>query len=232
MGQHVDYFHLSPVILTDALFFQYNPTILVTGTQAQRTSAYLMAEQEMMQHLETFLLPTTVTGTYLWPLGNPIRLDHGYVSSVDRIVVQSFDGLCNCDITENTACAVIREGWGLIDGRVTSTAVRAGCGSCQAHGGYYNALITYTAGIPTGTAANDSALHMGLSKIAQIHLNEICDPGANEGGPGNPGLSGWSALGTSETRMPLKSFPFGSDAIANYVARLVRHLKKIRPLRF
>lgn len=232
MGMHVEYYHLSPVILTDALFFEYNPTILVTGSASQRASAYVMAEQEMMQHLETFLIPTTVTGTYMWPLTNPVRLDHGYVHSIDRIVATSINGLCTCDVTENAACAIIRQGWGIIDVRATSYAVGAGCGSCQGYGGYYQALITYTAGLPTGVAANDKSLQMGLAKIAQIHLNEICDPGANEGGIGDPGLQSWSALGSSETRMELKVYPFGSGAIANYVARLVKHLVKIRPLRF
>ncbi len=233
MGQHVNYYHLSPVILTDDMFFDYNPTLLVTGTATQRNAAYVTSEQQMMQHLETFLIPTTVTGTYLWPaLGNPIRLDHGFVSSIDRIVATSFDGDCNCDVTENNACAIIRQGWGIIDARVVSSAVGASCGSCGSHGGYYQALITYTAGYPTGTSSQDVSLHMGLAKIAQVALAEICDPGANEGGPGDPGLQGWSSLGYSETRQPLKSYPFGSSPIANYVARLVRHLKKNRPLKF
>ncbi|GAF68706.1 unnamed protein product [marine sediment metagenome] len=72
---------------------------------------------------------------------------------------------------------------------------------------------------------------MGLSKVAEVALNEIIDPGANEGGPGDPGIKAWSSLGYSETREELKSYPFGSGPMANYVARIVRHLKKRRPLR-
>jgi len=233
MGQHVDYYHLSPVILTDEMFFDYNPTILVTGSATQRYAAYVTAEQQMMQHLQTFLIPTTVTGTYLWPaLGNPIRLDHGFVSSIDRVAATSFDGYCNCDVTENTGCAIIRQGWGIIDARVVAGAVNAGCGACGMNGGWYQALITYTAGYPTGTTSQDVSLHNALAQVAEIALNEVCDPGANEGGPGDPGLKGWSSLGYSETRQELKEYPFGSSPMANYVARLVRHLKKNRPLKF
>ena len=232
MGQHVDYYHVAPVILTDDMFFEYNPTIIATGTYTQRRSSYIMAEQQMMQHLQTFLIPTTVTGAYLWPLpAERIRLDHGFVSSIDRIVVTSLDNYCSCDVTENAACALIRSGWGVIDALVISSAVRAGCGSCGAHGGYYHALVTYTAGYPTGTSSQDVSLHMGLSKIAEVALNEIIDPGASEGGPGDPGIKAWSSLGYSETRQELQSYPFGSGPMANYVARIVRHLKKRRPLR-
>lgn len=232
MGQHVDYYHLAPVILTDDMFFEYNPNMIATGTTTQRNAAYVMSEQQMMQHLQTFLIPTTVTGSFLWPLpAERIRLDHGFVSSIDRIVVTSLDNTCDCDLTENEACAIIRSGWGLIDAMVISSAVKAGCGGCGAHGGYYHALVTYTAGFPTGTSSQDVGLHMGLSKIAEVNLNEIIDPGANEGGPGDPGIQAWSSLGYSETRQPLVAYPFGSGPIANYVARIVRHLKKRRPLR-
>lgn len=232
MGQHVDYYHLAPVILTDDMFLEYNPNIIATGTTTQRNAAYVMAEQQMMQHLQTFLIPTTVTGSFLWPLPSErIRLDHGFVSSIDRIVVTSLDNTCDCDLTENEACAIIRSGWGLIDAMVISSAVKAGCGGCGAHGGYYQALVTYTAGFPTGTSSQDVGLHMGLSKIAEVNLNEIIDPGANEGGPGDPGIQAWSSLGYSETRQPLVAYSFGSGPIANYVARIVRHLKKRRPLR-
>ncbi len=232
MGHHVDYYHVAPVILTDDMFFEYNPNMIATGTVTQRNASYIMAEQQMMQHLQTFLIPTTVTGTYLWPLPmDSIRLDHGFVSSIDRIVVTSLDNCCSCDVTENEACALIRSGWGIIDPIVVSSAVGS-CGSCAAHGGYYQALVTYTAGYPTGTSSQDVSLHMGLAKIADVALKEIVDPGANEGGPGDPGIQSWSSLGYNETRQPLESFPFGSGPIANYVARLVRHLKKRRPLRF
>lgn len=231
MGQHVDYFHLSPVILTDALFFKYNPDLIVTGTFDQREDAYLTAEQYMMQHLQTFLVPTTVTGTYLYPHpAQGIRLDHGYIQSIDRIKAKSLDDDCDCDLTENDACAIIRGTWGYIDFRVTERAVRAQCGSCG-YGSYYNIDVTYTAGLPTGTSALDRSLHKALSKVARVELMETVDPGANEGGPGDPGVKSWSSLGYSETRQDMMSTSFGQTAIGNYAARLVKHLKKRRPLK-
>jgi len=228
-----EYYHLAPVILTDSLFFQYVPTCRYTGTFAQRRSAYTLAEQQMIQHLRTPLIPTTITGTFIWPVPpEPILLPHSHLRSIDRIVVTSLNDGCTCDLTENEACAVIRDGFGLVDARVTAYALTAGCGCASAAGYYYQAIITWTAGLPTGTSAQDPGLHQALAMIAAINLNEVVDPGSNEGGPGDPGVESWGALGYTEKRRAMKSYPFGASPRANYAARLVRHLKKIRPLRF
>ena len=56
MGHHVDYYHVAPVILTDDMFFEYNPNLFTTGTFAQRRASYIMAEQQMMQHLQQLIL--------------------------------------------------------------------------------------------------------------------------------------------------------------------------------
>jgi len=227
----VDHAHLSPVILTDSMFFEMLPTLIVTGSSTHRDIAYLLAEQQMMQYLQTFLIPTIITGTYLWERpARSIRLDHCYVHTINRIKVTSFSGECDCDLDENDACAVIRDTWGIIDARVTAYAVRARCGAC-APGYFYQALVTYSAGLPTGTSSQDKALHLALAKVAEINLIEIIDPGAAEGGPGDPGIESWSSLGYSQKRHQIIIYPWGSSPNANFAGRLVKHLKKIRPLR-
>lgn len=227
----VDYYHLSPVILSDALFFASNPTMCETGTFAQRQTAYLIAEQQMMQHLGTFLTPTTVTGSYLWPVPyQPIELGYTHVQSINRLVATSFDDACSCDVTESAGCATIRSnGQGYIDPRVTAAAYRMLCG-CNP-GALYQAIVTFTAGFPTGVAANDYGLHTALGMLAGMHLLEIVAPGSNEGGPGMPGIQSWSADGYSESRVTPKATPFGLSAKAQYIAQLVRHLKIFRLMR-
>lgn len=226
-----EYHHLAPVILTDGMFFDYVPTCAHTGSAGQRRAAYLIAEQQMMEHLSTFLLPTSVTGTFTWGgLSSTYQLPYDYVRSVPRVVVTSLDSLCECDVTENDACALIRDGWGLIDIVITSAVYARHCGC--APGCYYQAIVTVNAGLDTGTAALDTSLHLALSMAASVALNEIVDPGANEGGPGDPGIQAYGSLGHSETRVPLRETPFGQTPIGNYIARLVRHLKHRRPLKF
>lgn len=223
----VEYYHLAPVILTDPLFFEANPSLCETGTSTMRQSAYLIAEQQMMQYLGTFLVPTTVTGTYLWPVPmRPVMLDHTHIKSIDRLVVTSFDDSCDCDVTENDGCANIRDSMhGYIDPRVTSYAVRASCGCGP--GDFYQIIATYTAGLPTGTAANDHGLHQALGMLAAMHLQEMLQPGSQES---MQGITSWSADGYSETRGAARYTAFGMSSRAQYVAQLVKHLKPFRVL--
>jgi hypothetical protein len=226
----LEYYHLAPVVLTDNLFFEYAPACSMTGTATQRNAAYTIAEQQMIQHLGTFLLPTTVTGSFLFPVPmKPLILPYTHLISIDRVVAKSLDDCADCDLTDHAGCGIIRDNVGYIDLLVVEHGARSLCGSCA--GVYYLAEITVTAGLPTGVAANDHGLHMALAKLAEVTLAEMIDPGANEGGPGDPGLSAWGSQGYSETRMPLAKTPMGSGPMANYIARLVRHLKVKRALR-
>lgn len=218
----VEYYHLAPVILNDALFFAYNPSLCETGTFAQRQTAYLIAEQQMMQHLGTFLTPTTVTGTYLWPVPyRPVMLDHTRVHSIDRVVVTSFDDTCDCDVTENPGCATIRDSFhAIIDPRVVSAAARTLCGCSP--GDLYLIICSYTAGLPTGVAASDLGLQSALGMLAGMHLQEMLQPGSQES---MAGITSWSADGYSETRKFITSTAFGASSKAQYITQLVKHLK-------
>lgn len=228
----IQFFHLAPVILTDALFFAYNGDVLETGTASMRQAAYLAAEQQMIEHLQTPLLPTQVSGTYLWPQPySHIMLEFCRVTSIDSVVGLSFDSGCTCVLTPNSGCASIRHQYGYIDPKIISSSFGTLCG-CSA-GQLYQVVVVFTAGLPTGVAALDSGLHLALSKIARIHLTQIVNPGAAPGGPGQPGIESWSAGGYSETRtkqVPTQYTPFGMSAEAQYAAQVVKHLKLYRPM--
>jgi hypothetical protein len=225
----VEYYHLAPVILTDALFFTYESPGCYTGTALQRNAAYLLAEQQMMREIGTFLVPTTVTGTYLWPVPyEPIVLPHNRVHSIDRLVVTSFDSVCNCDLTENAGCASIRSAYGYIDPRVIEHAYRSLCG-CGA-GMLYLIHVTYTAGLPTGTAANDTSLQMALAMAANMTLQELLQPGSQEAAMA--GITSWSAQGYSESRRSdILVNAFGLSPKAQLIGNMVGHLKIYRALR-
>jgi hypothetical protein len=225
----VEYFHLAPVILTDDLFFEFQPSCVVTGSVSNRRAAYLTAEQQMMRELSTFLLPTSVTGTFTFPFQQPLELPHDRVKSIDSVVALSADEGCSCDLTEYKACAFLRDSLGYIDVRVVEGAWAQGCGCGGGH--FYQLRVAYTAGLPTGVAADDSSLHAALSMAAATALREIVDPGSNEGGPGAPGITQWSADRYSETRVTPKKTAFGQTAQGTYIANMVRHLKRFRALR-
>lgn len=228
-----EWYHLSPVILTDEIFTNYAAAVTNSGTAAQRNAAYLIAEQQMIEALGTPLLPTTITGTMVWPLPyEPLQLPHKRVKSIDRLVVEARDSYCSCDVTEYDGCALIRNnGLGYIDPVITEGAFVSKCGRVQKP---YRLIYTYTAGLPTGTAANDLGLHMALAMVARINLMEMVDPGALEGGGGDPGIRSYSALSYSEQRtdQSVKPTVFGHSPQANKALRLVEHLIIRQALRF
>lgn len=228
----IQFFHLAPVILTDAMFFSYNPDVLETGTASQRQAAYLIAEQQMIENLQTPLLPTQVSGTYIWPVPySHIMLEFCRVISIDQVTALSFDSGCSCGMNLSKGCASIRHQYGYVDAKVILSNFGTLCG-CTA-GMLYQVIISFTAGLPTGVAALDLGLHMALAKVARIHLTQAVNPGAAAGGPGQPGIESWSAGGYSETRtkqVPTQYTPFGMSAEAQYAAQLVMHLKLKRPM--
>jgi len=219
----VEYYHLIPVILTDALYTAFGGRT-GTSTAAQRRAAYQIGESQMIRELGTFLLPTTVTGTFKYFHGMPSRLElpHHHMISVDATTILSQESLCNCNISEDAGCSFIVDSmYGYIDvRRLTSAYLGCGC-SIEIP---YQMRIAYTAGLPTGTAANDASLHLALTIVAELNLLEVIDPAALEGGPGDPGIREYVSMGYGEKRMPLEATVFGSSARANKAKQLVEHL--------
>jgi hypothetical protein len=160
-----------------------------------------------------------------------MTLPHTYVRTVDAITAYSLSGGCNCDMVSTEACAVVRNYYGYIDTRVIAAYYASGCGCGNYPPHHYD--ITYTAGLYTGTSANDASLHMSLCMLAQIELLEMLDPGALEGGAGDAGVQSYSTLGYAETRtkQSVRETPFGTSALANKAWRLVKHLYIPRPLK-
>lgn len=229
--------HLAPVILTDALYFLNVPAdqSFCTGTAVQRQVAYLAAEQLIIQEIGAPLLPTVITGTWMWPelhASNTIVLPHKWLSSVGRVNVLYGGGTGVCGLQSTEGCFRIRDEIGYIDTHCVANACSSQCGGGIAD--LYQVQITYTAGLPTGIAASDTSLHMALSIVAEEVLKEIVDPGANPGGPGAPGVTNWSSLGYSETPNPasLLMTAMGASGRMNFAARLIKHLKRKKALRF
>lgn len=218
--------HLSPVILTDEVFFKYQPDIVFTGSFAMREFAYLMAEQQVIEHLGAPLLPTTMTGTYmLQEHYGRLRLEYGWLESVQAVRMHTRDG-CDCDLTTHDGCSVVLDSRdGIILPIRTSTSWNAYCNCYQPRSALF-VDVAFTAGLPTGIAADDTSLHAALSITAKRWMDEIYDPAALEGGAGNPGIKSYNALGYSETRNEVAKTVFGQTAIGNMVIQMLRHLRR------
>lgn len=219
-------------ILNDALFTQYGGQT-GTSTQAQREAAYMMAEQLAIEEIGTFLVPTTVTGTYQWPKVNDfrIKLDHQQVTSIGSVTTIHEAG-CDCadDSYEIEGCAWIVDGRnGLVDLRECGNTIKASCSACACGGRYYGypyqVRIAYTAGHPAGMVAANPTSLMGLVTVADLALEQILSPYSAPGGAGNPSLQSFSDTGYSETYQMLKMTSFGGSPRANFAAQMLRPLK-------
>lgn len=226
----VPYYHLAPVVMTDKLYERYGGR-METSTLPQRQAAYQIAEAQMIRELNTFLLPTTVTGTFLFAGAlKRYQLPHHHVISVDAVTIFAKESACNCEMDVETGCAYITDRtYGYIDVKQLTNVYR-GCG-CSINQPY-QARIAYTAGLPTGVAANDASLHMALTIVSEIALLEIVDPAGLEGGPGDQGVQEYVSMGYGEKRFPLRETVFGNSPRANKAWKLVRHLEPYTALGF
>ena len=211
-----EYPYNQAIVLTDSVFTQYGG-LTGTSTVAQRQAAYLLAEEQITEHLNTFLHPTIVTGTYFWAGGNPFELDYGHILRILRVVVSDVSWSNTCAIDTATGCAIIRNAeYGYVD-----VMAAMSCGGCGNLVGLppYNVQIAYESGLATGTATQPSIL-AALSIAAQINLNEWDVSLANEG-TADIGIQSFSNQGYSENRVKLGRSAFGSSAMAQRAKRLI-----------
>jgi len=223
-------------VLTDTLFVDYGGNVS-TSNGAQRRAAYMIAEQFAIEEIGTFLVPTTVTGTFSWPIiGNyptadyRFQLPHSHVTAVPSLTT-IHDAGCDCasNAVELSGCAWILDGDnGVIDLRECGNTLQASCAGCSCGGGGSGPMqfrAVYTAGIPTGLVANSPTALLGLVTAADLALEQIIDPSGAEGGPGDPSVQSYSDTGYSETRQFLRMTAFGGSARANYAAKCLAPFK-------
>jgi hypothetical protein len=223
--------------MTNAIFEEFGGQTGTT-TQAQRNNAYQIAEQFAIEEISTFLVPTTISGTFAWPQHDQrLNLPHTHVRSVGSLTAIHEAG-CDCadDQVELSGCAwVIDYRAGIVDLRQCGNqsgqpSIACGC-SYRTNGEPLLYQIVYEAGIEAGRVAANSSALMGLTVAAELALEQIIDPHASEGGPGDPSLTSFSDTGYSASRQFLLMTAFGGSPRANYAARMLAPLKFKRAMR-
>ena len=215
------YPYSTPIILTDDIYVAYGGH---TGSSvvAQRAGAYWIAERTLSSDLETFLLPTIITGTYLYnPLDKFLILDHTYIQRVirTRFLDTEETAYWSQAGTDNLYLSLRDDERGLVD-------IHWVLGSCSAHTMIpYKIEEVYEAGLPTGTANNPDIL-LALTTYADIVLNEIIGYG-NEA-PGDIGVQQFSNQQYMETRVRLVQTAFGSSARAQFIKKLTEKYRHKR----
>lgn len=210
------YPYSTPIILTDSIFITYggheNNTVL-----AQRQGAYVIAEEAVSRDLNTFLLPTIVSGSFT-PYHNRLRLAHAYVNSILSVKYYDSEG----DLIETLGTddyQLYNDEYGLLDLEAYS---RWRCTHLQHP---YRVDVVYNAGLQSGTSYQPNIL-MALTTYADIILNEMIGYG-NEA-PGDIGVQDFTNQEYSEKRVKLLNTVYGSSARANFVSKLLTRYRKHR----
>lgn len=208
----------SPIIMTDAIFLAYGG-LTGSSTQAQRSASYLLAEETVWSDLNTFLLPTTVTGTFMYPnLTNAILLDYSYVNAIYLTKFKDFNG--------TVLQSVVGSGNDYISLRDPILGILEFVNyACCSWGTPYNIDVIYNAGLPSGTSYHPSIL-LALTTYAQIIVNEIIGFG-NESS-GDIGVQEFRNQQYYETRVKLIRTTFGNSAKAQFVHKLLGRFRKYR----
>src|SRR5512139_1449357 len=201
----------SPIILTDDIYQTYGGDLKVAST-AQRQAAYWIAEETVSEDIDSFLLPTLVTGTYLYQ-NNIIVLDHAYVHQIYLTQFLDFDETVYYTITgtANEYLNLFNQERGMVD----ISYVLGNC-HCSNHASPYpyKVRIAYQAGLPSGTSFRPDVL-LGLTGYATIMLNEIVGYG-NEA-PGDIGVQEFANQEYREKRKILLRTAYGSSAKAQFI---------------
>lgn len=206
-----EYPYNSPLILTDSVFLAYGGQT-GSSTALQRQAAYLLAEEQMTEHLSTFLVPTVITGTIFLKDGTLFETEFGHIRRVLGVWFETIYSAVPLTLLTTTGSAIIRNAeYGYLD-------VIAGCyyGSSL----LYKSYAAYESGLSTGTVTQPSMLS-ALTMAAQINLNEVDVSLSNES-TADVGVQRFSNQSYSEERTKLLNTVFGNSAMAQRVARLVK----------
>jgi len=205
--------------LTDEIFINYGGQT-GTSTSAQRDIAYALSEKLMCQHLNTFLLPTDITGTYQYLRNSRyVWLEQTFVNSVASIDFLDEAGTSYYTISDipSSYATMFDSERGLLD--VHYWASNLCCNGTVERP--YNLQIVYNAGLQSGTTMRQDVL-MALTIGADLLLGELLGYG-NEA-DGIVGLAKFSNQEYSETRLPMVRTGWGTSPRTQLIVRLVSHL--------
>lgn len=207
------------IILNDPTFYEYGGQ---RGSSApgQRQAAYFISELAACDDLSTLLLPTIVTGTYLYNPLHEFILDYGYVT---RIIRSGY--ICQSENLFHTVWGTANNEVTLVDGEYGRVIINGYCGVCDGGIFPYKVQFVYEAGLPSGTSTRPDVL-LGLVTYANIILNEI--QGYGNEAPGDIGVTDYRNQGYSESRVALLRTVYGTSAKAQFAHKLFTKLRHHR----
>ncbi len=211
----------SVIILTDDIFSVHSNGSLTGTASGIKQAAYWMAEAKISEGINSFLLPTIVTGTYDY--SSQIILDYTWVDTIYLTRFIDFEGNVYHTIegTANIYLSLDDDERGLVD-----LAYAVGNCACHTHANPYpyKVQMVYRAGLPSGVSFRPDML-VALSTYATIAMNELIGYG-NEA-PGDIGVQEFANQEYKEKRVKLMNTVFGNSPQAMWIrrnlTRFIRH---------
>ena len=203
------YPYFQPNILTDSVFLSFGGQ---TGTSsaAMRQNAYLLAEEQMTEHLSSFLVPTIITGSIAWKHSSLFDAEFGNIQRIFNVSAEIVQNLDPLTARVYTGTALIRDNFhGYVDVILPYN-----------YGSIYKTTMVYESGMSSGTVTSPTILG-ALTIAAQINLNEWDLSLSNEG-TADVGIQAFSNQSYSEQRKYLGRTVFGDSPMAQRVARMTK----------
>jgi hypothetical protein len=213
----MQYPYANSILMDDNTFQKYGG-LLADSMPEMRQAAYQIAEMFVSEDLDTFLLPTTVTGSYNY--SPRLLLEHTYVTQVHELQFFDLSNTLYWTVagTGNVYASLRNNGdYGIVDLHQTLSHC-GGCGTSFP----YRISCSYTAGLSSGTSSQPSVL-MALTMVSKIMLNEMIGFG-NEA-PGDIGVQSYSNQNYRENRVSLLRTSYGTSAQAQLVHKLLSPLR-------
>lgn len=214
------YPYSSAVIMSDTHFKNYGGDTSKLDDNI-RAFMYWLAERKVYEDLNTFLIPTTVTGTYQYNPLRPFVLEHTYINSINVVRFLDTEGTVYYTVsgTNNIYVSLRDDRRGIID-------IDYLLGVCQCSTrSPYQIQVIYNAGLQTGTSLQPDIL-FALTTYSDILINE--NLGFGNESTGDIGVQEFQSQDYRERRVALMRTTFGSSARAQFVHGLLTGYRTLR----
>ena len=205
------------------IFIKHYGGDLTVASTYQRKAAFWLAEEKASEDIDSFLLPTIVSGTFLYT-NNVIALDHAWVHQiyVTRFLDYKDEVYFTVSGSANNYVNLFNHERGMVD--ISYALANCHCSSSM-RPSPYKVEFVYQAGLTSGTSFRPDML-LALTTYASIIINEIVGYG-NES-PGDMGVQEFSNQQYREKRKTLLNTAFGSSARAQFAHNLITRFRKMR----
>lgn len=216
----------TPQYLTSQIFTQYG-FFTGTATAFQMEAAFSIAEWQVALEINTFLAPTTFTGTFSEDFSKIIRAPVGKLISINSITFyEAYTNGVDRLISGTARILDYDNGYFSIWPSPYDISACQGCGTVSLRG-IYRADISITAGYASGTALTPNTL-LASCMAADIAKEQMADRGMGQEFENFQTTTQVGRTIVTNLSKFIKETPFGVSSRAQYIRALLKPYKLYR----